>query len=293
MGLKPFTPTGMALALLALACLLPGRAASDDGSPLTRQRAALKRWYEGSGPPSPGETFGHYLARVARLQHGVSYAEESPPPGEESLHVELDRFECVSFIESSLAVARCGYGEEPTETCFLRELERSRYREGRLGDYASRLHYFVDWIGDNETRGRIVNLTASLGGAPSRKDFFYVTRRALARSLFPGEERDRLAREVERTEARLSSDAHFVLDRERAGPALGELRDGDIVAFVRERPGLLVHHAGFVLRIGDEPRLLHASSYHGRVILTSRDVTDYLMRRPERRGVIVARPLPP
>lgn len=254
----------------------------------------LAAWYEALGTPRASETFGSFLARAARVQHGVKYAEISERPGGESLEVDLDGFECVSFIESALSVARCGWRSKPTEACFVGELEASRYRGGHMGDYASRLHYFVEWIDDNEARGRVANMTESLGGEPVQKDFFYISERVLKPSSSNASElMATLTREVESTEARLSATPHAVLTRESAPAVLGELEDGDLVAFVRERPGMLVHHAGFIYWANGTPRLLHASSYHGRVVITVRDVTNYLLRRPERRGVIVARPLAP
>ena len=253
----------------------------------------LQAWYRSLGPPRESEDFGSYLARAARAQHGVGYQDVAAAPGPETLQVDLEAFECVSFIESAIAVARCGWSRDTTEGCFRRELERTRYRKGEMGNYASRLHYFVDWIEDNETRGRIENLTVSLGGEPHRKEFFHISKRVLERSSLPAGDRSVLTREMEATEQRLSNRSHAVLSRERAPRVLDGLRDGDLVAFVRERPGLLVHHAGFIYWANGTPRLLHASSYHARVVITSSDVTDYLLRRPERRGVIVARPLAP
>ena len=256
----------------------------------------LASWYEALGEPRPSESFGRYLARTARIQHGVKYIEVSQPPGAETLDVNVDAFECVSFIESTLAVARCAWESEPTEGCFVRELEATRYRSGRMGDYTSRLHYFIDWIGDNESRGRLLNMTASLGGEPVQRDFFYITERVLKRLDVKEDELASLTsmtREMQTTEARLSATTHSVLTRESAPPVLSELQDGDLVAFVRERPGLLVRHAGFVYWANGTPRLLHASSYHSRVVITVRDLTNYLLRRPERRGVIVARPIVP
>jgi len=253
----------------------------------------LASWYNALGEPRPSESFGRYLTRTAHIQHGVKYAEISTRPGAETLDVNVDAFECVSFIESTLAVARCAWESEPTESCFVRELEATRYRSGRMGDYASRLHYFIDWIGDNESRGRLSNMTASLGGEPVQKDFFYISERVLKRSNVKEDDLASLTREMRTTEARLSATTHSVLTRQSAPPVLSELKDGDLVAFVRERPGLLVTHAGFVYWANGTPRLLHASSYHGRVVITVRDLTNYLLRRPERRGVIVARPIVP
>jgi hypothetical protein len=66
------------------------------------------------------------------------------------------------------------------------------------------------------------------------------------------------------------------------------------VGIVTTEPGRLIGHAGFVVR--DErgrTHLLHASSHHRRVVVTVRSLADYLLRRPERWGVMVARPRPP
>ena len=65
------------------------------------------------------------------------------------------------------------------------------------------------------------------------------------------------------------------------------------MAFARERSGPLIHHAGIVYRARGRARLLHASSYHQRVVLTREDLSSYLLRRKDRRGVLVARPLSP
>jgi hypothetical protein len=261
--------------------------------PNARTRERLEQWYQGVGDPLARETFGSYLARAAFFQRGVAYDEVQPPMVPETLRVELSRFECVSFIESSLAVARCGFRRETTLACFERELALSRYRGGALGDYASRLHYFDDWIDDNEARQRVQNLTLAFGGESLTRSYFHITSRVLPRAALNHEARVELTREVAATENRLSRTPHAVLSREKAPQIVDRLEDGDVVAFVRERSGLLVHHAGFVYRRGGRARLLHASSYHGRVVLTSEDVLSYLLRRPERRGVLVARPLSP
>ncbi len=135
----------------------PGRKV---GSLSSQTRARLREWYEGVGAPHARESFGAYVARAAFLQRGLPYEPVAQPTFPEQLRVELSRFECVTFIESSLAVARCGFRGEPTSACFEREVVDSRYRGGALGDYASRLHYFDDWIDDNERRSRLKNLTA-------------------------------------------------------------------------------------------------------------------------------------
>jgi hypothetical protein len=281
----------VASASLTLAC---ASLANDESTLLTGEfTGGIEAWYDAVGTPREKESFGEYLARVALVQHGVPYDVEVPPPGEEELRVRLDRFECVSFIESSLAIARCGFRSEPTVECYLDEVVASRYRNGQREGYDSRLHYFVDWLFDNERRGRLHNFTADVGGEPTRAEFFLISERQLPRSTLPQSEIQKLRQSLVRTERRLTDTEHSVLTRDTAPDVLDRLEDGDIVAIVRERPGLLVHHAGFVYRASGVPRLLHASSYHERVVLTIEDITDYLLRRPERKGVIVSRPTAP
>ncbi len=281
--------------LLALLPFIgPGAAPAADGGTLTSEtRAQLEEWYDGVGAPLARETFGAYLARTAFFQRGLPYEPVQEPALPERLRVELSRFECVTFIESSLAAARCGFRKEPTAACFERELVGFRYRGGALGDYASRLHYFDDWIDDNEARHRLRNLTSDLGGEPLTRSYFHISSRVLPRSRLSAEALAVLTSEVSAAESRLSLTPHLVLSREKAPPVLDGLENGDLVAFVRERSGLLIHHAGFVYRVRGKPRLLHASSYHRRVVLDSDDVSSYLLRRPERRGVLIARPLSP
>jgi hypothetical protein len=288
------TKRSLSFSIIWVALVLPALVSGEDRTRLTTEQSLrLDHWYRAVGTVRRGETFGDYLGRAAATRHGARYEEVVPPPGIERLRVRLDQFECVSFIESSLAVARCGWRGTTTDACFERELIASRYRGGDIGDYASRLHYFTDWIQDNEARHRVRNLTPSLGGRPVYRDFFYITSRELQRSVVPSTQTTELHRELAATEARLSATPHAVLDRVQAPPILAELHEGDLVAFVWERPGMLIHHAGFVHWSGGQPRLLHASSYHHRVVITATDVQDYLLRRPERRGVLVVRPLPP
>ena len=273
------------LVLLSVTVLLHEVDASADRVPI------LARWYQSVGKPLPGEGFGQFLSRVAQARIDTPYWEASDTTGAEALAVELDHFECVSFLESSLAVARCAWRGKPTEGCFVWEVAGFRYRSGLMSNYASRLHYFVDWLEDNGGRWRLKNITDELGGRPVARDFFYLTRRA---ARVPALSAPSLRRSMTAIEADLSSRQHSVLGRNSIRSALDAMQDGDLIAVAGNRPGHLITHAGFVVKgEGERARLLHASSYHRRVVVTREDVADYVMRRPARTGVIVARPLPP
>lgn len=260
--------------------------------PLARHEASLlHRWYWAVGTPLVGENFGSFLSRTARQRLGTSYAFGREPAGPETLHLELARLECVSFVEASLAVARCAWRGKATEECFAREVMASRYRHGVMTDYASRLHYFTDWIDDNQRRRRLQNVTAELGGVAVRKRFDYLTKHA---AWFPPLASPSMRQAMAIIEAELTSAPHLVVGRNRIREAVNGLRDGDLVAFVSNKPGRLVAHAGFIARNKNGwARLVHASTYHGRVVMTRRDAAHYVLRRAERRGIIVSRPLAP
>jgi hypothetical protein len=255
------------------------------------QAARLAQWYEGLGEPEVDETFGDFLVRVALIKHGTPYTHLPETEGPERLRVNLAHFDCVSLIDSSLAVARCAWLGDTTEACFLRELVATRYRNGTFGDFASRLHYLEEWLDDNADRNRLQDRTRALGGILLRRHFSYMSRH---RHRYPPMN-DSVAREaIEHAETRLSRRTYSVITKSALRDKETFLRTGDLVGIVTTDPGRLIGHAGFVIR--DErgrTHLLHASSHHRRVVVTVRSLADYMLRRSERWGVMVARPRAP
>ena len=114
------------LASLALMALVAG----GDRSP--HQNSLLSRWYQSVGAPRLEEDFGEFLGRVARARADTPYDHSAEMTVQETFRAERWGFECVSFIESSLSVARCAWREQPTEACFVWELLGLRYRSGMM-----------------------------------------------------------------------------------------------------------------------------------------------------------------
>lgn len=267
------------------------RAASIERSLPPDQAARLHAWYGAVGSVQTRESFGSFVVRVAKRQLGVPYDNSPEPPRPEELRIRLDTQQCVSLVESSLAVARCVWQQAATESCFMDEVQAMRYRGGVIDGYASRLHYFVEWIDDNVQRRRFELLTPRLGAVPIRAKLDYITRHAAA---YPTLADASIHGAIAAVEQRLSAGEYSFVPRERIAEAQRELQDGDVIALVGSKPGLIVTHAGFIARgAGGATHLLHASSHHKRVLLTRTDLADYVARRPERRGIMVLRPLVP
>ncbi|MCB1323385.1 MAG: DUF1460 domain-containing protein, partial [Leptospiraceae bacterium] len=252
------------------------------------QHALLRNWYARVGPRRAGESFGDLVYRTAGLQLGRPYYYPSMHTSQPGLRLRFDTFDCVSFIESSLAVARCVQAENPTYTCFMRDIIASRYRNGQMGAYADRLHYFTEWIAENARRDRLRDHTAELGGELQAIPLHFMTTHT---GSYPMLRKDTIYQQVAATEKLLSALPVAILHKDR----LDELETrpaarGDIVAIVAPRPGLPITHVGFFS--GKDGRFLHASSLTGRVSLTRGSVAEYIRARPERKGVRFITPLP-
>ena len=97
--------------------------------------------------------------------------------GPEELVVNLRAFDCVTFVENAIVLAGLIRAGKTGFADYLAALERIRYRRGRLDGYASRLHYFTDWLYDNGRKGIVRDVTRAIGGVPFRKAFHYLTDR--------------------------------------------------------------------------------------------------------------------
>ncbi|MCK5689092.1 DUF1460 domain-containing protein, partial [Myxococcota bacterium] len=112
--------------------------------------------------------------------------------------------------------------------------------------------------------------------------------------LYPQLSDPEILRKIKIKEEELSKKGISVIRKVDSAAIEKELQDGDILAIVSSKPGILVAHTALVkVNQNGERRVLHASHHHNRVLLTRATVSEYLKARPERIGVLIARPLPP
>lgn len=256
-----------------------------------REKAAINAWFEAVGAEGPPESFGSLITRAARVQLGRPYFNPPQSDAPERLRLILDRFQCVSLVEHSLAIARCVAAHTPNSTCFITEVQATRYRHGRIDGYGSRLHYFADWLADNDRRQRIQLLGSKVGASSRQLHFDYMTARP---HRYPALARPEVRSAIAAAEARLSQDTLWILDRDQLPERQHQLQEGDIIGVVDAKPGIAITHTGLVTYNGrGVPQVLHASSHHRRVLISAGDVAGYIARQPRRQGVMVARPLAP
>jgi hypothetical protein len=204
--------------------------------------------------------------------------------------VDLRGLDCVTFYENALGFARMLRRGGRTPEALLAEVTFTRYRGGRLTDYASRLHYTVDWFADNEAK-RVVRLIT--GELPGTMRF---TRRVDFMSTHPGAYRQlqhnpALVEKIARIEADINARAMVYVPKDKVRAAQPLLKTGDIVGITTTIEGLDCAHTGLCYRDNAGVlRLLHASTTRRAVVLDE-ELATYLAGVSTHTGIMVARPL--
>ena len=234
---------------------------------------------------------GDLVAEMGRSFLGRPYSANTlEEPGEEHLVVNLREFDCVTLCETSLALARGVKLRAASVEAYSAQLRLIRYRSGIIRGYPSRLHYFSEWIADNEKKKVLSNITKELGGRRDRRTLNFMSTH---REAYP-----RLASEADRaailaTEKELSGTQRYFVPKEKVAGLLGSIRNGDIIAITTGVSGLDVSHTGIAVRDGGMTRLLHAPNAGQQVQITGGSLSDYLNAHEKQTGIMVGRPIDP
>lgn len=282
------------------------RQAVSSGGPgaelLDPDRKRLAAWtaaLRASGPSLQDVPLGGRAVRTGELAVGTpyqpftleAYLRAGGSPLREPLTLSLTRFDCVTLVEACLAVARLASAEGvPTWERFGRETERMRYRGGQRRGYASRLHYFSEWISDGERRGLVKDLGAELHGTEDARPLRFMSEH---RRSYPALADEGVFREIGAIERGLDARPRRVVPAKRVPEVVSRIQHGDLLAFATETPGLDVTHAALAYRDGKGVlRVLHAPLTGGVVEITRTTLPEYVAAIRRCTGILVARPLP-
>jgi hypothetical protein len=179
---------------------------------------------------------------------------ESP----EVFTASLDGFDCVTYIETVLALALASKAEN-----FVQWLRKIRYERGRI-QWERRNHYMTGWIRNNTSSGTIKPV--SIAATPALR-------------------KERVLNTVPRLAPQRT---HMKCVPKRAMPRLvSHLQTGDLMFFVSTRKHLDVFHAGIIVRDGNGLLMRHASRSRGGVL--EQQLGEFL-KANRMAGVIVVRP---
>ncbi|MRR14981.1 MAG: DUF1460 domain-containing protein [Deltaproteobacteria bacterium] len=232
-------------------------------------------------------TSGELALEIGRLFLGAPYrAGTLTTGGREKLLAILTAFDCTTFVETILALTRAAASGSLTPARFRGNLRFIRYRQGRMEGYASRLHYFTDWLRDNQKKKVLRDVSGLLGGRPVRKTIDFMTAH---RDLYAGlKSKDQFCR-MRTIEKKLSRRIFHIVDQRAAAKRPSAIRGGDIIALATDREGLDVAHVGFAIRQNGHWHLLHASSKENAVVISKETLLGYLKAHPDLTGILIAR----
>lgn len=232
---------------------------------------------------------GKTIVAVGKTFTGMPYVARSLEiHSDEKLVINLRGFDCTTYVENVLAFSLLLKKEANEFGAFSSILKNIRYRDGDLAGYTSRLHYFSEWLTNNEEKGLVKNISCELGGVAVEKEIRFMTAH---RDLYPGLKDASNFKHLQHTEQQLSERKLCYIPKEGIAKIESRIEDGDIIALTTSIEGLDVTHTGFAHRKADgRIYLLHASA-SGQVEIAEKPLRQYLAGIKNNIGILVARPL--
>ena len=234
-------------------------------------------------------SYGDLVIAIGSLFINAPYqAATLEAPGKEKLIVNLSGFDCTTFVETVLALSRCAFHGKITPAEFRKTLKFIRYRQGTIAGYPSRLHYFTDWLRDNEKKEILKDVSRQFDAEAQRKKINYMTTH---RTSYPALKNEDEFQKMLLVEKNLSHKVFYIIGKDKVSAQKAQIKNGDIIAFTTNQEGLDVAHAGFAYWQGRNLYLLNASSKEGGVVTSAKTLTAYLKQNKKFSGIILARPL--
>ena len=233
---------------------------------------------------------GELMIKIAESMLGTPYvAHTLETDVSEKMVVNLREMDCTTFAENLLALARTIKSEKRDFEAFVAEMEKIRYRGGVRNGYLSRLHYFSEWIYDNEMKGIIKDIAGETAGISYPVRLSFMSQHPQSYKVLkdnPG-----FIDELIKIETKISGIKAWYIPKGEVVKYESQFKDGDILALTTNIDGLDVTHVGLVIWKNGKVRMIHASSKEMKVVITDETLGEYLKGSKITTGIMVARPL--
>ncbi|MCS3060276.1 N-acetylmuramoyl-L-alanine amidase-like domain-containing protein [Bacteroides salyersiae] len=209
--------------------------------------------------------------------------------GEEDLVINCDEVDCTTFVEYVLALSLpSASGNKMSESDFAANLQRIRYREGKIDGYTSRLHYTSDWINNGVRGGFMEDVTAANSPYTQKLSLSYMSSHPeLYKHLSNSPEN--VTKMAEYEKALSGQEIHWLPKDKLPVNGLPWIKSGDIIVLTTNIPGLDTAHMGIAIYVKDTLCLLHASSSRGKVLVDKLALSRLLDRNKKWTGIRVIR----
>lgn len=220
----------------------------------------------------------HDLTRVSLQFLGKPYrANALSSSNPEVLIADLASFDCVTFIENSLALAHSA----GVDSVYQKVLVHFRYA-GDSVQYEKRYHYFSDAM--RQLGYPLLGTRDMLQKFP--KSFSFLSNYLASKQL--GQINLSLLRSREN---QLAQNDFYYTPNALIDRLLPLLKSGDLVGLVSKNPAIDFLHTGMIFRKDGKVYLLHASQELKRVMVSKQTLNEYLKTHRQFIGVSAFRPI--
>jgi hypothetical protein len=223
---------------------------------------------------------------------GSPYVAHTLEKGEsEKLVVNLREFDCTTYVETVLALSFCVKSGQTDFSDYLENLRKLRYRDGEIEGYPSRLHYFSEWLRDNQEKNLVEIVSNHFGDGDFDADVGFMSAHPDKYDRLKG--RADFIEEIREAEQRIVSYEMNYVSAEQMGQVSHQIKDGDIIAFCSSIEGLDITHVALAKHTPDGLYFMHASLSGERVMLSEVPLESYIRSRDQVYGVLVGRAVCP
>lgn len=253
-----------------------------------KDKEILENIFENLGNDK-AKTTADLCVLVGNTFKGTPYVAHTLELEPEQLVINLRELDCTTYAENCLAIARTIKSGNLTFEEFGNQLRTIRYREGKVDGYLSRLHYFSDWIYENEKKGLVKSESKEIANIPYDLNVDFMSKHPDSYKQLKSN--DEHVSKLSEKEQEISRRTMFFIPKEKLPKFESKLQEGDIVGLTTSVKGLDITHVGIIVKQKKRVHLMHASSKAEEVIVSEETLHEYLMERKSVTGVMVARPI--
>lgn len=233
------------------------------------------------------------IAEVGKTFINTEYiAHTLETEGDEKLVVNLSGLDCTTFLETALTFARTVKKGKYDVDSYLDELKYIRYRNGNLDGYASRLHYFSDWIYNNVEKGIVKDITKEIGGKKISFDVWYMSKNFEAYRMLKAN--PKYVPIIQEQEKAIRSRTYYYIPKSEVNLFESKIQNGDLIAITTNLKGLDISHVGIAVELQNgRIHFMHAPLVGSKVQISPEPIQQYLEKIKKHTGIIVLRPLEP
>lgn len=226
-------------------------------------------------------TAGKYLLQTPYVAHTLE-------SDQEQLIINLREMDCTTYAENCLAFAKTVQSKNPSFDSFCENINKIRYRNGVMGNYTSRLHYFSDWIYDNAEKDLIIDVSKDIANIPYPNTVNFMSEHP--KSYKQLSQNPEFLSALQDQEIAISNREYFYIPKEKVDNFEAKLNSGDIIGITTHVSGLDITHVGILTFKKGRIHLMHASSKAEEVVISDIPLGEYLQKNNSNSGIIVARP---